>query len=363
MKLNSYNEWDTLKEIIIGRPNARANLVFKKPVSKKVMEQAEQLAYDAYPQKMLDEVNEDTEGLCDILKEFGVKIYRPKVSDIHQVFTTPYFSASTDHVFAPRDLFLVVGDTIIETPSSEKHRYFEAQAYYDIMYHYFTQGSRWIAGPKPELKGKYSYCKYKNKKIVPPEKQILFEAANIVRMGKDLLYLVSSSGNQSGAKWLQNVLGAQYMVHTTDRIYHGSHIDTTVICLGKKLVLLNASRVNRNNCPPIFNKWEKIWFNKITPYPHEILNLHKNVRLKIYNKLLKLGFQSNLNNIHSEWVGINLLSLDPKTVIVDKTQTYLIKTLKKKGITCIPIRFRYSYIMGGIHCCTLDTVRNSTLEI
>jgi len=98
------------------------------------------------------------------------------------------------------------------------------------------------------------------------------------------------------------------------------------------------------------------------PYPHEILKFHQNVRLKIYTKLLKLSFKSNLNIIHSEWVGMNLLSLDPETVVVDKIQTNLIKTLEKRGLTCIPISFRYSYLMGGIHCCTLDTVRDSRLE-
>ena len=34
------------------------------------------------------------------------------------------------------------------------------------------------------------------------EKEIYFEAANTVRMGRDLLYLVSTSGNNKGAKWL-----------------------------------------------------------------------------------------------------------------------------------------------------------------
>jgi len=352
MKLNSHNEWDTLKEIIIGMPNARANLIFKKPVSRNVMEQVEQLAREAYPQKILDEVEEDLEGLCDVIKDFGVKIYRPKVSDIHRVFTTPYFNASAEHAFTPRDLYLVVGDTVIEAPSQEKHRYFEAQAYYDIMYHYLAEGSRWIAGPKPKLKKDYPHL----------EDEILFEAATIVRMDKDILYLVSRSGNQLAAKWLQNVIGEQYRVHTTDQIYRDTHIDSTVLCLKKGLVLLNASRVNKNNCPPIFNKWEKIWFKKIMPYPHEILEFHRNVRLKIYAKLLKLGFKTNLNSIHSEWVGMNILSLDPKTVIVDKNQTHLIRILEKKGITCIPISFRYSYLMGGIHCCTLDTVRDSRLE-
>lgn len=362
MKLNSHNEWDTLKEIIIGRPNARASLTFKKPVSKKVMEQAEQLACEAYPQKMIDEVDEDLEGLCDVIKDFGVKIYRPDTSDIHQVFTTPYFNASAESAFTPRDLYLVVGNTVIEAPSQDKHRYFEAQAYYDIMYQYFANGSSWIAGPKPKLKGDYPYLEDEQKSIELSEDEILFEAATIVRMGKDILYLISRSGNRLGAKWLQNVLGNQYHVHTTNQIYNDSHIDSTVLCLGQGLVLLNATRVNKNNCPPVFNKWEKILFKKIMPYPHEILKFHQNVRLKIYTKLLKLGFKSNLNIIHSEWVGINLLSLDPETVVVDKIQTNLIKTLEKRGLTCIPISFRYSYLMGGIHCCTLDTVRDSRLE-
>ena len=363
MKLNSYNEWDTLKEIIIGWPHARSNLILTKPVSKRVMEQAEELAYKAYPQTLLDEVNEDLEGLSDVIKDFGVKIYRPNISDIHRFFVTPYFSASAEHAYNPRDLFLVVGDTVIESPSQERHRYFEAQAYYDIMNHYFSEGSRWIAGPKPKLGGEYMipYYEDKHKYIKLSEDEILFEAATVVRMGKDLLYLVSRSGNKSGAKWLQNILGEKYQVHTTEQIYHDSHIDSTVLCLRPRLVLLNASRVNENNCPPVYNDWEKIWFNKIAPCPREILEFHRNVRLKIYAKLLKLGFESNLNNIHTKWVGMNLLSLDPETVVVDKKQTNLIKTLEKHGLSCIPVRFRNSYLMGGIHCCTLDTVRDSEL--
>ena len=64
-------------------------------------------------------------------------------------------------------------------------------------------------------------------------------------MGKDLLYLVSSSGNELGAKWLQSVLGEDYRVHTTKDIYRSSHIDSTVMCLKPGLVLLNSARVNK----------------------------------------------------------------------------------------------------------------------
>ena len=44
-------------------------------------------------------------------------------------------------------------------------------------------------------------------------------------MGKDLLYLVSSSGNYKGAKWLQSVLGNDYKVHVTDSLYRASHLE------------------------------------------------------------------------------------------------------------------------------------------
>ena len=64
-------------------------------------------------------------------------------------------------------------------------------------------------------------------------------------MGKDILYLVSSSGNEVGARWLQIVLGNEYKVHTTRDIYRSSHIDSTILCLRPGLVLLNSTRVNK----------------------------------------------------------------------------------------------------------------------
>ena len=64
----------------------------------------------------------------------------------------------------------------------------------------------------------------------------------------------------------------------------------------------------------------------------------------------------------SDWIGMNILSVDLNTVIVDEWQGPLINLLKKHKITPVPIRFRHSYYMGGIHCSTLDTVRESKLE-
>lgn len=59
---------------------------------------------------------------------------------------------------------------------------------------------------------------------------------------------------------------------------------------------------------------------------------------------------------------MNVLSVDPHTVIVDERHVPLIRVLEKHKITPVPIRFRHSCLTGGIHCSTLDTVRDSRLE-
>ena len=366
MRINSHNEWDKLKEIIVGNAQSVAPLIFSTngPVSEKTMEAAHALAREAFPEDFLDEVNEDLEELCSVLTQFGAKVYRPSSKDIDKTFSSPNWSASGNNVYNMRDLHLVVGNTIIESPSHERHRYFEATGLYDIWYEYFEEGFRWIAGPKPRLEGEYKIPFFEDGKQLTrlTEDEIIFEAANTVRMGRDLLYLVSSSGNYLGAKWLQNVLGDEYMVHTTADIYRSSHIDSTVLCLKPGLVLLNGYRVDENNCPPILDKWEKIYFHDILPFPEEAIAFQGNVRNRLHGQLQDMGIGSNLSDMSSEWIGMNVLSLDPDTVVIDKRQTALIKTLEKWKLTVVPISFRHSYFMGGIHCSTLDTVRESKLE-
>ena len=182
-------------------------------------------------------------------------------------------------------------------------------------------------------------------------------------MGKDLLYLVSSSGNYKGAKWLQTVLGDEYRVHVTEDIYRSSHIDSTVMCLRPGLVMLNSARVNERNCPAIFDKWDKIWFDDVAPTTDAELSFQNDVREPIAAELEDLGFETNLRGMASPWVGMNFLSVDPETVIVDGRQTKLIRKLEEHRFTVVPIVMRHIYTQGGgSHCATLDTVRESSLE-
>lgn len=367
MKLNSHNEWDKLREVILGSAESQACLAFStaQPVLPETLEKIEKLAREAFPLWLIDEVNEDLQELCDVMQKFGVKVLRPNSSAVGKPYSTLDWSAVGEYMYNMRDLHLVVGDMVIESPSQERHRFFEATGLYDIWYDYFKEGCRWIAAPKPKLTGDYMITYYEegNRYQKLAEGEILFEAANTVRMGKDLLYLVSRSGNYLGAKWLQSVLGDDYRIHTTEEIYRSSHIDSTIMCLKPGLVLLNAERVNHQNCPKIFDKWDKIYFSDIKQTPPETLEFHEKTRKRIHGELLQMGIATDIDHLASDWIGMNFLSLDQETLIIDKRQTALIKTLESYKLKPIPISFRHSHLFkGGIHCSTLDTVRDSKLE-
>jgi len=388
MKINSHNEWDKLIEVIVGTAEgttATLSWMRPEPISEKIMEKALELSKKASPKWFYDEVEEDLEGLSGALADLGVKVLRPTPFDYSQMYSTPFWTTNSNNVYNTRDLNLVVGNTVIETPSYLASRYYETTAMYDIWYEYFKEGFRWIAGPKPMLnyQAKLPYFRDEEERVLTDEdkkhieltggrleklhklseREILFEAANTLRMGKDLLYLLSSSGNLNGAKWLQGVLGSDYKVHITSDIYRSSHIDSTAMCLKPGLVLLNSTRVNDKNCPKIFDNWDKIYFEDVAPTSEEELKIQKELRDPIGNEIEALGFETNLHDMSSPWVGMNFLSVDQATVVVDERQANLIKLLEKHKFTVVPIKMRHIYTQGGgIHCATLDTVRESKLE-
>ena len=388
LKINSHNEWDTLKEVIVGsakQSTAAIEYYSDSKISEEMQIKILKLCNEASPQWFLDEVNEDLDNLADIIKKFGAKVFRPTEHDIKKIYSSPFWSAVGNNFYNVRDLHLVIGDYVIESSSPRISRYYEATALYDIWYKYLDKGFKWISAPKPriyknpleplfvnendrvlteeDLKHKQLSGGRLEKLHKLNEDEIYFEAANTVRMGRDLLFLISTSGNLKAANWLQNILGKDYKVHTTDKLYRADHIDTTVMCLKPGKVLLNSKRASPKNIPSIFDKWEKIWFDEVVEIPEHEINFQKNVRDKVSMKLKELGFDSIINSMCSPWVGMNFLSLDKKHILVDERQTKLIKLLETHKFEVIKVKLRHMYTQGGgIHCATLDTVRDSKLE-
>ena len=84
MKIHSHNEWDTLKEIVVGTAT-NANWPLHDPVfaleSKKTTWHETPVPSGPVPQWIIDETNEDLNGLVKILQQANVIVHRPKDLD------------------------------------------------------------------------------------------------------------------------------------------------------------------------------------------------------------------------------------------------------------------------------------------
>lgn len=347
MKISTHNHWDPLEEIIVGRAdNARVPTVDASTMSMSYtnypIEQIKQLE-GPYPQALIDEANEDAEELANTLKGLGVIVHRPDIQNTGTKFSTPEWQTTGWYTWCPRDLLLPLDNLIIETPSPCRARYFETRAYHNIMLDAIKDGVEWIAAPKPILSDD-SY-QFKDIKGVPSLKNLepVFDAPNCVRLGKDILFQISNTGNHWGLKWLRNALEHRgYRVHAAEHIYSFAHMDSTIVPLRPGLVLLNSTRVDPDNCPKLFEKWDKIYFEDCVAQGSKVPG----------------GIAPC-----SPYIGMNILSVNPNTIICDSKQEPLMRVLEKHGIDCIPVKFRHAMTLsGGLHCATLDLRRRGTLE-
>jgi glycine amidinotransferase/scyllo-inosamine-4-phosphate amidinotransferase 1 len=169
-------------------------------------------------------------------------------------------------------------------------------------------------------------------KFMPRNEGFVLDAANVCRLGDKMLYLESASGNKKAYNWLCEQF--PNVAIELCNFYAGVHIDSTIVPLREGLVMLNASRVNFDNVPRVFDGWHKIWVNDVVAqdfyrYPYA-----------------------------SKWIAMNMLVVDPHTVICDRNQPKLIQTLESYKFDVIPLELRHSRTLGGgFHCVTLDLVR------
>jgi scyllo-inosamine-4-phosphate amidinotransferase 1 len=304
MKIHSYNEWDTLKEIVVGTAT-NANWPLHDPVfaleSKKTTWHETSVPSGPVPQWIIDETNEDLDGLVKILQQADVTVHRPKDLD--------FVGYDGMYNYCPRDRLLIAGNCIIDPV---------------MMY------------PSRDIELAALGCVIQQNELVtmPRHWGMVLDAANICRLDDTWLFLESSSGNRAAAVWLQARFPEIHI--ELCNFYAGVHIDSTVVPLREGVVMLNASRVTPDTVPKCLRSWTQIWIDDCVPqqfhqYPYA-----------------------------SKWIGMNTLSINPDTVIVDATQTDIIKRLEAMKFTVIPHTLRHSRTLGGgFHCVTLDTWRQN----
>jgi N-dimethylarginine dimethylaminohydrolase len=340
----SCNEWDELEEVIVGNPlGAR----FPTPdLSTQLAEfpdrSLEEIPQGPFPQQIIEETEEDLDVFVDVLEKLDITVKRPETWPHEATYSTIHWESQGYYNYCPRDIMLVIGDHIIETPNVIRSRAQETFSYREVLVDYLKSGAKWFSAPKPMLLD--SLFDVDLTRPTPRNDEPAFDAANILRLGRDLIYLVSSTGNELGGQWLQTLLGETYRLHFLKDVYYGSHIDSTFSALRPGLILCNPGRINDETLPEILKQWEVIYsppMENTDRYDAEYLS----------------------KSIGSKWIDMNVFSINPDLVVVDRDQTALIKLLERHGLEVIPLKLRHSKMLGGgFHCVTLDIRRAGSLE-
>ena len=173
-----------------------------------------------------------------VLETLGITVKRPTTWPHEAKFSTIHWQAEGYYNYCPRDIVLVIGDHIIETPNVIRSRAQETFSYRSLLIDYLKSGAKWYSAPKPMLLD--SLFEVDLDKPTPRNDEPAFDAANVLRLGRDLIYLVSATGNKLGGFWLQTILGGEFRVHFLEDVYYGSHIDSTFVSVTPRLDSLQS---------------------------------------------------------------------------------------------------------------------------
>uniref|UniRef100_U3I6G0 Glycine amidinotransferase n=1 Tax=Anas platyrhynchos platyrhynchos TaxID=8840 RepID=U3I6G0_ANAPP len=314
----SYNEWDPLEEVIVGR----AENACVPPFSVEV------------------KVNKKNNNFKWKVVQF-LYMQLKLCSAQRMVFTHESMYAAM-----PRDILLVVGNEIIEAPMAWRARFFEYRAYRQIIKEYFNCGAKWTTAPKPTMADELYDKDYPIRsvedrhklaaqgKFVTTEFEPCFDAADFIRAGRDIFVQRSQVTNYMGIEWMRRHLAPDYRVHVISfKDPNPMHIDATFNIIGPGLVLSNPDRP----CYQVRLQQNRNWFILVC-LDHPLW-------------------------MSSKWLSMNVLMLDEKRVMVDANETSIQKMFEKLGISTIKVSIRHANSLGGgFHCWTCDIRRRGTLQ-
>lgn len=300
--IHSSNEWGRLREVVVGRAWG-ANWPSQDPVFSQEQQHTQWKETPPpsgpVPTWVTQEADHDLDELAKALIMLGVKVHRPMMHDFRP--------DNGMYNYCPRDRVIIADDAVIDCA---------------MMY------------PARDREITFLSHLWSPDKVtaMPRDQGLVLDAANVCRLGDDWLYLISRSGNLAALEWLRGHLPHK-RIHACN-FYAGVHIDSTILPLREGVVMVNAARVTPDTLPEVLRSWKVIWIDDCEArdfyqYPYA-----------------------------SKWVGMNVLSVDPHTVIVDSMQTKIITTLENNGFTVVPLALRHSRTLGGgFHCVTLDLWR------
>lgn len=372
--VNSFDEWTQLEEVIVGHIDGfkgyhldksfslfywsniqsfvKANHFFKKAngFSWPIIE---------IDDRVVDELKEDIQGFVDTLENLGVKVRRPAPITSERIIRTPFWQSNQLAPLNVRDNTIILGSTILETAPHIRARLFENDYLKPLFYEYMSKGAKWLIMPRPTLSANLldtSFFSLENDaipafddsayvhKLEALKSELVFDGAQCIRIGRDVLVNVANKNHELGFQWLQSVFGNTFKFHRLSGIAD-SHIDSMVIPLRPGLLILRDKKT-LNYLPDALRKWDHI----VAPEPQE-------------DQFPSYFHENHKLSLSSIYLDINILSINENTVIANPQHKALTAVLESYGFNVVPVRHRHRRLFGGgFHCFTLDIRRKGVLQ-
>jgi glycine amidinotransferase len=348
MKVSSYTEWGTLKEIIVGDifniTSYNVDLSFKLFFKKNIHNQfLKDILY--FQKKMVEQRQVDLDGIAAHLQTLGIKVRRPEKLQEIKKFQTPYFEDHLKPQDNPRDLTLIYGDEIIETPVLWRGRYFENDLLKMHFREFFKHGARWTQAPRPRMGDKSFAPETLSSESASRDYEPMFDAAQCLKFGRSLVMNISNHNHLLGAKWLKKHLEGKANIHLVQLTDH--HIDSMFMPLRPGLMLINREDMPRKMhlLPKGLQSWDTI----VAP---ELAGMEEDPAQVA---------------LASRNISVNVLPLTETAVMIFAKERELAAPLARlieaRGMDVEIVRLRHARIFGGgLHCVTLDTLRDDTNE-
>lgn len=382
--VNSWNEWGTLKRVIVGRadgtqvPAPEPNWIYPQnnggfPLG----------SWGMFPEDMTARAVEQQDNFVKILEKRDIIVDRVEVHPMHfkptPVSTPDWTQLNVRSICCPRDVFIVMGNEILESAPSHRSRWYEYLNLRPLFQKYFKEDPEflWGSAPKPRLTDKLYVKNYdynfqyvwdqeeRDRKIMAWEFQLteeepVWDGADAARAGKDIFWNISSAVvNKSGLDWVTRHYAARGIrVHPVQFDFRGLgckpwHIDCefTMVRPGL-LITCPASDIVTPKIMDMFkrNDWEIV---EAAPPSHEY---HADVSFVFVATGTGGMYGKN-------WISMNTLALGPNAMCVEAHETAYMEQLDKMGIEVVPVPFDQVVPFGGsLHCNTLDIHREGGLE-
>jgi glycine amidinotransferase len=357
-----WSEWGRLRHVIVGVADGACVPPPEPAFMARVPSDSDMRGkHGRRTEEAIARANAQLDGLADLLRKRGVCVDRPTAIDFSRSVRTPDFDLGPSSQWGcmpPRDVLITVGREILEATMSFRSRFFEYVCYRPLLQRYFEDdpGMRHEAAPRPRLTDRSFREGYLDESVgreqrmawvagrrfATTEEEPLFDAADILRCGRDLFVQHGFTTNLKGIEWLRRHFPDLriHAMHFPGDAYP-SHIDCTLVPLRPGLVLSNPQRPPLSHQAEIFrrNGWEIV--TAAAP-------AHERSPPLCYS---------------SPWLSMNVLSLDEMTVCVEASEVHQMEQLDKLGFDVVPVPLRDAYAFGGgLHCATTDIWREGRCD-